>query len=422
MPKQLTDPGCRAEKSGPARREIADSLLPGLYFVIEQTPKSGRDKDAGRSWAARYRSPLNGKPAKFRLGPFPTVGVSKARDLCRDALTHVAAGRDPRNVKADAIAAQVEAKKAAEIEAGNTVNAAWAEYDQRHLIGKCRPGTRSRFKQDAVHWLPKLGPKTLRAVTKKDCLDVIDDSMSRGPSAANTTLTVLSSFFGFCVERDMLEKSPTMGIKKPSEYRPRERALTDDEIKIFWAGCERMGGTFGKLLQLLLLLPFRRGELARMKFGNIKGRTIYLEAERSKNHAAHALYLPDQALAIINSLPKFRNCDWIFSTNGDAPSGNFSAAKAKVDKLAPLPHWTIHDLRRSCTTGLARIGVSPIVADKLLNHKRGELSAIAAIYQKHDFAKECEDALTRWADHVSALVGASPQTAIGKVVRMKKRA
>ena len=111
MPKQLTDPGCRAEKSGPARREIANLLLPGLYFVIEQTPKSGRDKDAGRSWAARYRSPLNGKPAKFRLGPFPTVGLSKARDLCRDALRHVAAGRDPRNVKADAIAAEVETKR-----------------------------------------------------------------------------------------------------------------------------------------------------------------------------------------------------------------------------------------------------------------------------------------------------------------------
>ena len=135
-------------------------------------------------------------------------------------------------------------------------------------------------------------------MTKKDCLDAIDDSMLRGPSAANTTLTVLSSFFGFCVERDMLEKSPTMGIKRPSEYKPRERALDDDEIKVFWAGCEKLGGTFGKLLQLLLLLPFRRGELARMKFGNIKGRTIYLEAERSKNHARTRFTCPTKPLRL----------------------------------------------------------------------------------------------------------------------------
>ena len=45
----LTEPALKAYKSDPTkRREIADDLRRGLYFVIEQMPKTGRDEDAGR--------------------------------------------------------------------------------------------------------------------------------------------------------------------------------------------------------------------------------------------------------------------------------------------------------------------------------------------------------------------------------------
>lgn len=114
---------------------------------------------------------------------------------------------------------------------------------------------------------------------------------------------------------------------------------------------------------------------------------------------------------------RFKNCDFIFTNDGSVPPGNFSFAKAKLDKLAPLPHWTLHDLRRSAATGCARIGVNPIVADKLLNHKRGELTEIAKIYQKHDYEKECQAALTLWGNHVAALTGGATN-----IVPMKRGA
>jgi hypothetical protein len=54
---------------------------------------------------------------------------------------------------------------------------------------------------------------------------------------------------------------------------------------------------------------------------------------------------------------------------------------------------------------MARLGIPPHVADKILNHTSGTISGVAAVYQRHDFLAEREAALARWGQHVSALLG-----------------
>jgi hypothetical protein len=71
---------------------------------------------------------------------------------------------------------------------------------------------------------------------------------------------------------------------------------------------------------------------------------------------------------------------------------------------APIPAWTLHDCRRSTATGLAAIGVSLHVAEKILNHVSGSFSGIVSVYQKHSFADEMRDAMERWGRRVEALV------------------
>ena len=188
-----------------------------MYFVVEALPRSGRDEDAGRSFVLRYR--FDGAPVRFRLGAFPEMGVADARKAAKEALL-IWGGPRPRTIRREAVASDVAAKKAADEEAKNTVEAAWVEFDERHLVPKCRAGTRARYKQDASNWLPKIGARPLRDVTKRDVLAMIDIAQARGPSAANTCLTVLSSFFAWCVDRCLLDKSPAEGVKKPNEYTP----------------------------------------------------------------------------------------------------------------------------------------------------------------------------------------------------------
>ena len=92
--------------------------------------------------------------------------------------------------------------------------------------------------------------------------------------------------------------------------------------------------------------------------------------------------------------------DLIFTTTGKTPISGFSKFKAKLDKLSKVTGWTLHDFRRAGVSHLARMGVSPIVADKLLAHHPKALSTVARTYQRHDFADERKAALEAWAAFV----------------------
>ena len=53
---------------------------------------------------------------------------------------------------------------------------------------------------------------------------------------------------------------------------------------------------------------------------------------------------------------------------------------------------------------MARLGIAPHVADKILNHQSGTISGVAAVYQRHDFLAERKDALEQWGAHVHKIL------------------
>jgi hypothetical protein len=63
---------------------------------------------------------------------------------------------------------------------------------------------------------------------------------------------------------------------------------------------------------------------------------------------------------------------------------------------------------------MARLGVPPHVADKILNHQAGTISGVAAVYQRHDFLAERKEALDRWGAHVEQIVQTFKPTKSGQ--------
>ncbi len=94
----------------------------------------------------------------------------------------------------------------------------------------------------------------------------------------------------------------------------------------------------------------------------------------------------------------------MFSLNGMSPLGGFSGRKARLDQLAGIEAWTVHDLRRTVASGLAQLGTDLVVIEKVLNHTSGTFAGIVGVYQRHEFAEEKRAALQLWADHVERLV------------------
>jgi len=64
---------------------------------------------------------------------------------------------------------------------------------------------------------------------------------------------------------------------------------------------------------------------------------------------------------------------------------------------------------------MARLGIPPHIADKILNHQSGTISGVAAVYQRHNFLDERNDALERWGAHIAMIASSNRKDAIRRV-------
>jgi integrase len=87
------------------------------------------------------------------------------------------------------------------------------------------------------------------------------------------------------------------------------------------------------------------------------------------------------------------------------------ADPAKVE----LPHWVLHDLRRTGRTELSRLGVNADIAERVIGHAIGGLRSV---YDRYEFLAEKREALARWAAHLQGIIE-PPKSA--KVVRLGRR-
>ena len=124
-----------------------------------------------------------------------------------------------------------------------------------------------------------------------------------------------------------------------------------------------------------------------------------LPRERTKADRAHEIPLNDLALAILEECPKLG--EFVFSTDGTRPVSGWSHGKRALDEKAKIDDWHIHDLRRTCATNLAKIGVDRIVISKLLNHSD---VGVTGIYDRHSRDPEKRAAMERWGQRLKAII------------------
>src|SRR5436305_14605938 len=82
-----------------------------------------------------------------------------------------------------------------------------------------------------------------------------------------------------------------------------------------------------------------------------------------------------------------------------------------------IPEWTMHDLRRTAATGMARLNFPPHVVDKVLNHVSGTIHGVAAIYNRFEYLDERRAAPEARGRYVDNLV--SPAAA--NVIALSRR-
>jgi integrase len=223
-----------------------------------------------------------------------------------------------------------------------------------------------------------------------------------GPIARNRARSALSDLFSWCITEGLLETNPVQGTAKVDEGGSRERVLSHEELRKLWRNLGE--DKFSDIVRLLLLTGQRRGEISALAWSEVdlaKG-MIILPPTRTKNKRQHELPLSRQALTIIERQPRRNSSEFLFSDVKGYK--DWDTAKTKLDKRIRIAPWRLHDLRRTCATGMAELGVQPHIIEAVLNHMSGHKAGVAGIYNRARYEGEMRNALQQWADHVEALI------------------
>jgi integrase len=374
----VTDLGARMQ--GKITKTSVDRLEP--WTVLWDTDVKGfgvrRNGADGRHYLLRYR--FGGKQTFRKIGrhgsPFTP---DTARNEARRLLGLLATGVHP--------AAQAPQSEdfASEVERYLTHKQGLKAYAmvERHLRKHAAPLHRLRFGE--------IDRRTIAQV-------LAGIERTAGPIARNRTRASLSAFFSWLIREGLIDTNPVAGTGKADEGPSRDRVLSGAELAEVWHAAT---GTFGDIIRLLILTGQRRNEIGFLRWSEVDwGRKmIVFPPERTKNKLRHELPLASQALAILQQRRTKVGGDHVFR------EFNWYRGKLALDaRLKGVAPWRIHDLRRTCATGLQRLGVRLEVTEAVLNHISGSRAGIVGIYQRHDFADEKRLALQRWADHVEALI------------------
>lgn len=379
------------------RFEVPDPSLSGLYFIVQPS--------GVKSWALRYR--FDGKTAKLTLGRWPKIGLAEARAAAGKAVNDLERGFDPSALRKAARSAKLDGV----LLERDRIKTLVEQFDKRHLSG-LKTGRVVRRELDR-HMVVVWGDRDIQTISKRDVIDLLDTISDSGRKVtANRLRSYLNKFFNWCVDRDIIGQSPSLGVKPVATEKSRVRFLSDREIRTFWIACDELGYPWGHLGKTLLLTGQRLGEVAQMTDFELEGGKWHLSSERTKNGRAHDVPLSNEVRKILASIDRVDGeKKYLFTTNGKtALQGYYKGRNQIASRMVALleeeiPHWTFHDLRRTAATGLARLGVSVRVTEAVLNHISGSAAGIVSVYQRHDYADEKAAALAKWASHIREITG-----------------
>lgn len=267
-----------------------------------------------------------------------------------------------------------------------------------------------------------------RNVVKEDVRRALRPLANRAMAQAWCTLHLLRSAFRWAMDEEVvtivdgvptrrprIERDPTRKIEEELGIpgrKPRQRVLSDAEIKAFWPALDRLPLTRSACAKVLLLCGTRITEtcIARWEHVDLEAGVWHIPAKNRKGRAEgmpgerRHLDVPLSPLAVtilreLHTLTGKRERVFVAQSFNPMNLGREIRDATGVENLTP------HDLRRSCASGLQRLGAPPHVISVVLGHAREQgATATDAVYTHDRRLSEHRAWLTKWAEHVESLI------------------
>jgi integrase len=377
-------------------KNIAELKLPvgskdAVWWDDEISGFGIRIREGGsRTWIYRYRS--GSKQRSYILGSAKSVPLIVARKNASTLEARVRIGEDP-----------ALEKQTARLEAEHTFEALAGQYLEKRQK-EWRPKSYSEYNRHLMSYAKPLHRFPITTVSQRNIANLLNSiAEESGVVTSNRVRATLSALFSWILgEGIRLPEGNVVSYTNKHKETPRDRVLSDAEIRAIWKACLNNG--FGAIVKLLLLTGQRKSEIGSLQWKEVHHEQIVLPAERTKNRRTHILPLSDPVKAILD---QFRDTGRVYVFGRyDTGFQGWHIAKDELDaRTSPLlPAWTLHDLRRTAATRMADLGVQPHIIEAVLNHASGHKGGVAGIYNRATYDKEKREALALWAEHVMALV------------------
>ena len=368
-------------------KEYWDAATPG--FGLRVYAPSARAGRGTKSWCLMAR--IRGKQKRIKLGRYPAVKLKDARQKASDIKDAIDRGEDPTENKTtpyDEITFGSIAETYIERECSNLVRGGDLESVIRRRL------------------LPKWKNKRFVDLRGSHAIALTDALIDAGyAAAANNLHGTIVRIGRWAKAKDMIEFSPFSDMEFPAPKVERDRVLTPAEIRALWPVWDVEGDPFGHFQKMLLLTMQRRCEVSGMKPNEIdfEKKIWTVPGTRTKNKLPVMVPLSQMALDILEEMPECEDDEFLFSTTGgEKPISGFSKNKKRTDKASKVTDWRLHDLRRTGRTGLARLRVPEVVAERVLNHV--ERNSLKRIYDQYGYLEEKTEAMDKWAVELTTIL------------------
>lgn len=352
---------------------------PGSRWNDPKTPGLAvRYFDTRAGWYLYYRTKA-GRQRNQRLGDFPAMTLTEARDRATEIRAAVAAGRDPAGEFA-------EGREAPDM----AMLADW--HIERHVKkrqrGRAEKESRRVWDRDV---LPALKPATkVKAISKADIAG-LHHSMRGRPVHANRVMAMLSKAFNLAEEWGWRDygTNPVRVERYPEKKRRRYPEGTEPFRLMQALEAERAEApVFVGLIEAVMLTGTRVGEIRTARLEWVKADGLHLPTSKT---GEKIVALSDMAREVIAAIPRPKGCKWVIpNADGKAPLVNYHKRWLKVLDAAGIEGLHVHDLRRFFASAGLSAGESLSKVGELLGHASAQTTKIYAFLMQ-DAAKTAAD-------------------------------
>lgn len=243
--------------------------------------------------------------------------------------------------------------------------------------------------------------KDIPDLSRRDVMSVIE-GLAQTPSEQQHAFVAIRVMMNWCVKGGLIHTSPVPPLSFTTPAR--SHILSDVDLAAVWERAGDIGYPYGSIMQLLILTGQRRGEIAALRRSWIEDDMAVFPAGFTKNKREHRLPLSPMAQKVLRGLPD--TGDLFFparGTEGRAFNG-WGKSKQRFDKTLEVAPYTLHDLRRTFSSNMARLGTPIHVTEKLLNHISGTVSGVAAVYNRYSYLDEMRLAVTCHDHYLAKLI------------------